>query len=176
MSKFKEIEDLERDRDQNGLYDLFVTTFVNNKAILVYGYTVQRGEEMRIDNICNRIYNNINHLSFVLQLNNIQNPLTIKAGDLLFYVREEDIPSFTADPAEASKFRDRVINNAISDKKKQVDAVRNNYTNNRKSADPLPPNIKESGDSPVTITDGIIKIVIDKDQSLKAKNENIDAP
>jgi len=171
MAGFKDIEDLERDRKQSGLYDLFTTTFVDNKSILVYGYKVQRGQEMRIDNICQSLYNNINHLSFLLQINNIQNPLTIKAGDLLFYVREEDIPAFKADPAEASKFRDRVINKAISDKKQQIDKTRKDYVNKRKAVDALPPNIKQTADSPLTISaDGIIKIILDKDQSQQAKN------
>jgi len=171
MSKFKELDDLERDRNQSGLYDLFTTTFVDNKKILVYGYKVQRGEEMRIDNICQRLYNNIEHLSFLLQINNIQNPLTIKAGDLLFYVREDDIPAFKADPEDASKFRDRVINKAVSDKKQQIDETRKDYVNTRKAVDALPPNIKQTADSPVQVsTDGVLNIILDKDQSLKAKN------
>lgn len=171
MIKFNSIDNLERDRDQSGLYDLFVTTFIENKTVLVYGYKVQRGEEMRIDKICNSIYKKTDYLSFLLSLNNIMNPLTIKAGDLIIYVKEEDIAKFTAFTGDNTKLRERVLNKVISDKKQKIDKSRKDYIQKRKSVDPLPPNIKQNSTSPMTITEnGLIKIIIDKDQSLRSKN------
>jgi len=171
MSNFKEIESLERDRNLSGLYDFFVTTFIDNKKVIVYGYKVQRGEEMRMDKICQSIYKNQNHLSFLMNLNNIINPLTIKVGDLILYVNEEDIIKFKASPEESNKLRDRVLNKVISDKQQQIDKSRKEYVQKRSAVDALPPNIKPSANSPMTISsDGVIKIIIDKDQSQRPKN------
>lgn len=172
MGNFKDLESLERDRDQSGLYDLFVTSYVENKKVIVYAYKVQRGEEMRMDKICMSIYKNINHMSFLLQLNNIINPLTIKAGDLILYVNEEDTTKFKPSPEESNKLRDRVLNKAISDKKQKIDKSRKDYLQKRKSIDPLPPNVKQSPTSPLTVTeDGVIKIIVDKEVSQRSKNK-----
>jgi hypothetical protein len=171
MSRFGTIEKLERDRSQGGLYDLYTTFFVYNSRVLIYGYKVQRGESMRIDNICNKIYNNLNHQSFLLELNNIQNPLTIKEGDLILYVKENDIPLFKAPPELGAKIRDKVINNAISDRKQKIDKARQDYIRKRKEVDALPPNIKQSPETPITVDDsGVVRIILDKDQSEKVKN------
>jgi len=170
MVNFSSIDKLERDREQGGLYDLYVTYFTNNKRIIVYGYKVQRGESMRIDNICNKIYKNLNHLTFLMDLNNILNPLTIKDGDLIFYVNEDDIPSFKAPAEEGAKIRDKVINKAISDKKQQIDKARQDYVKKRKQVDALPPNIKQTSSQAISVDNGVVKIILDKDQSLRAKN------
>lgn len=168
---FAYIDSLERDRNNGGMYDLFVTSFVNNRKIMVYGYVVKRGEDMRIDKIANKIYGNQKSNSFILNLNNILNPLTIKAGDLLIYVEEDAIPNFKPSPAEASKLRDRLLNKVVSDKKQQIDASRKDYVGRRKTSDALPPNIKESSDSPIFINDsGQVKIILGKDLSARPKN------
>lgn len=166
MIEFKSVENLERDKDQKGLYDLYTTFFINNKSVFVFGYKVQRGESMKINTICNKIYNNYNHLSFLLDLNNILNPLTIKEGDLLLYVKEDDIPNFTAPAEEGKKIRDKVINNAISSKKQNANKSRKDYIKKRTQSDPLPPNIKQNTSKSLTIDNGVIKIVLDKDQSV----------
>jgi hypothetical protein len=171
MSHFKTLKELERDREQGGLYDLYTTFFIYNKRVQVYGYKVQRGESMRIDNICNKIYNNLNHQSFLLELNNIQNSLTIKEGDLLLYVREEDIALFKAPPEQGAKIRDRIINNKLSNKKKKIDESRKDYLKTRKPVDALPPNVKQNPETPIRVDDsGVVRIILDKDQSEKAKN------
>jgi len=100
---FKTLQFLERDKDQNGLYNLFATTFVMNRNVQVFGYPVQKGEDMRIDLIINSIYKNDKHANFILDINNIVNPVTIKAGDLLLYVNEEDIVKYRPNPADAPK-------------------------------------------------------------------------
>lgn len=167
---FTSIDKLERDRKQEGLYDLYVTFFNNNKQILVFGYKVQRGESMRIDSICNKIYKSLNHVSFLMDLNNIQNPLTIKEGDLLLYVKEDDIINFAAPLEEGAKIRDKIVNKVISDKKQQIDKTRQNYIKTRKPVDALPPNVKQQEGSSLTVENGVVKVILDKDQSLKAKN------
>jgi len=171
MSKFGTLEKLERDPDQGGLYNLYATVFVYNKKVLLYGYKVQRGEAMRIDNICNKIYNNTNHQSFLMDINNIQNPMTIKEGDLLLYVEEDDIPSFKAPKELGPKLRNEVINKAITDKKKQIDGARQDYLKKRQEVDPLPANIKQTPESAINVgDDGVVKIILDKDQSERARN------
>ena len=67
-------------------YDLDQRTFNYGPDIPFFEYIVDRTEEMRIDLVCNSIYNNVDQIGFLMYFNNIDNPLNIKAGDLIRYV------------------------------------------------------------------------------------------
>lgn len=168
MSNFQNIEKLERGNE--GLYNLYTTYFIMNRNVQVYGYRVARGEAMRIDSICYKLYKNTNHQSFILDLNNILNSFNIKEGDLLLYVQEDDIALFKAPVEDGDKIRQKVINKKLSDKKQQIDTARQDYINRRKEVDALPPNIKQNSKSSINVSNGKVKIILDKDQSEKAKN------
>jgi hypothetical protein len=55
----------------------------------LYTYIVQTGEEMRLDLIMSSIYGDdesiLKDMDIILYINNIDNPLNISAGDIIYY-------------------------------------------------------------------------------------------
>lgn len=72
-------------KGNDGLYNITEITFQDIDGVKYGTYPVQRHEEMRIDLICNSIYNNTNYVDVLLNVNRIDNPLNIKEGDVLIY-------------------------------------------------------------------------------------------
>lgn len=86
------IYDIDNLKKENNEYDLFTRTYryVFN-GIRYSEYKVQKGEEMRIDLVCQSIYGNIDYIDIILNVNNISNPLNIKEGTILKYPNSSDI-------------------------------------------------------------------------------------
>jgi hypothetical protein len=82
------------DRGNDGLYDLSKRTHDWSVVSPRYLHVVQKSEEMRIDQVCFNIYGNTNNTGFLLNYNNIDNPLNIREGDQIFYVREDLVDSY----------------------------------------------------------------------------------
>ena len=76
-------------KDSNGLFDIFQKTVVENKQLGISTTTVEDGEEMRIDKICERLYGNTNLEEEIMKLNNILNQWTINVGDEIKYLNDE---------------------------------------------------------------------------------------
>jgi len=76
-------------KDSNGLFDIFQKTVVENKQLGISTTTVEDGEEMRIDKICERLYGNTNLEEEIMKLNNILNQWTINVGDALKYLHDD---------------------------------------------------------------------------------------
>lgn len=71
----------------NNKWDLNVPSFKMIQPSLS-SYTVQRGEDMRIDLIMKSIYNdiyNFKDIDILLYINNIDNPLNVREGMILYY-------------------------------------------------------------------------------------------
>ena len=71
----------------NNKWDLNVPSFKMIQPSLA-SYTVQRGEDMRIDLIMKSIYNdiyNFKDIDVLLYINNIDNPLNVREGMILYY-------------------------------------------------------------------------------------------
>jgi hypothetical protein len=71
----------------NNKWDLNVPSFKMIQPSLA-SYTVQRGEDMRIDLIMKSIYNdiyNFKDIDILLYINNIDNPLNVREGMILYY-------------------------------------------------------------------------------------------
>jgi len=78
------IKDLQNLSIIDDLYDLTESTFVTQN-IPLYPYTVQQGEEMRIDLVSDSIFNTLEYADVLLNINNIDNPLNIKEGSIIYY-------------------------------------------------------------------------------------------
>lgn len=76
-------------KDSNGLYDIFQKTVVENKQLGISTTTVEDGEEMRMDKICERLYGNTNLEEEIMVLNNILNQWTINVGDEIKYLVDD---------------------------------------------------------------------------------------
>lgn len=89
LKKIKQKRD--KDLGQTEFYDLTETTFKSRLDIQYNIYYVQKEEEMRPDLICYNIYKSTDYIDILLNVNEIDNPLNIKAGDIIKYPSSKDI-------------------------------------------------------------------------------------
>lgn len=71
--EFKSLKVLKREDNQK-LYDISDIAFTYNKDIIQNNsslYTTTEDDEMRLDSICNKIYEDVNQIDFFCSINNI---------------------------------------------------------------------------------------------------------
>ena len=151
--EYSDLNSLKRDSEQNGLYDLFTTTFVNNIKVEVFGHVVSKEEEMRPDLISKAIYKRMDHVSFLCDLNNVKNPLSVKAGDIWLYVNEDQITLFKPTEAVKDNVRQELIN-------KNKGAKKDPKRDTTPKKEPLPPTIKKETTPNVTVDDQKAEIIL----------------
>ena len=134
------------------LYNFFDATFQYLTNITLYSYTVEKYREMRIDLICNDIYQDTRYCDFILNLNGIDNPLNIMVDDNILYVNQEQIRYFNYDESTAKTLRNTYLN--INKVAKQ-DSNRSSYVQNNYS---LPPTFLDIPSSSVKIINGKISL------------------
>ena len=129
-----DIDQLTQNPDNNNLYDFTQKTFqMVINGINYYPYTVQKGEEMRIDLVCQSIYNSTDYVDIILDVNNISNPLNIKEGTNIIYPDPSNIDSL--------RYTDTSTNTSVlanPSKSTRVDQNRQNYIEQNYS---LPPTV-----------------------------------
>lgn len=147
---FYNIDNLKKDIAQNNLYNLFDSTFKYFTGATLYQYPVKEYQEMRIDLVCDDIYNSVDYCDFLLDLNNIDNPLNIMNNDILLYVSPDQIKYFRMDETTAKTLRNTYLN---ANKITQPDPNRASYIQNNYA---LPPTFLQVPASSVKIVDGQI--------------------
>lgn len=129
------IYDIDTLKKVDGSYDLTQPTFQDNFSSIVYNqYEVQKGEEMRIDLICQSIYKNTDFVDILLNVNSIDNPLNIQEGTILIYPTNN---------IELLRYSGRDENETVqilgnSNKQQRKDKNRRTYVENKLS---LPPTV-----------------------------------
>ena len=153
--KITDLDNLTRDNNSE-LYDLRDITFTfrsdifnRNKAT----YTVGEFESMRLDLVCEQIYDNVDNLDVLCDLNNIFNPLSIKAGMQIDYVGSNVIPGFRPDRDSKDVSRRKISNER---KKNKIDTSREDYKNDKNNS--LPPSVTKRDYSAVSYKDGKVSI------------------
>jgi hypothetical protein len=132
------IYDLETLGKVDGLYDLTQITFELklDGSIVYLPYTVQRGEEMRIDLVCESIYGNTDYIDILCDVNSIDNPLNIKEGTtILFPANSDNIDLLRFSAGNKS---DVVTTLSNPNKSTRKDSNRKKYIDNNSS---LPPTV-----------------------------------
>lgn len=151
------------DLKKNGnIFELQSTIYTNaNKPIGIYAFPVQDKHTMRIDLICDEIYNNMNEISLLCETNGIINPLSIKFGDIIYFVDEEDVEYVKNDNDLYNKIIEN-IQGANIGKQQKTDNNRLNDVNNRIKSENnkkyIPPHIKSNVNSSIEINNGVIKL------------------
>lgn len=118
---FYSLKNIKRDVEQNDLYDLFKKTLECKYNVNIYHDVVNESEEMRIDKFLKRMNVPTLYYEEFMLLNNIINPFSIKAGDVLLYT--DTFSSFVVNDEE-----DVVVKRFIQNKGKntRVDRERDN--------------------------------------------------
>lgn len=149
----KDINKLSRSSSNQDLYDLTKLTFRHTFEALRFGeYRVQKGEEMRIDLVCNSIYGNIENIDIILNLNNISNPLNIKEGTIIRYPSAESIESLRVKESKTNNVQASLAsgNKAVAPDPSRQKYIEQNYS--------LPPNVMERPTEQTQISGNTIKI------------------
>ena len=148
---FYDLNNLKKDIAQNNLYNLFDSTFKFLTNVTLYQYPVQAFQEMRIDLVCSDIYKgDVQYCDFLLNLNNIDNPLNILSNDIILYVSQDQINYFQLDETTAKTLRSTYLN---SNKISTQDPNRSTYIQNNYS---LPPTFLDIPSDSVKIQNGKI--------------------
>ncbi len=136
-------------RSTLNLYDLTKLTFRTTfEGLTFLEYEVQKGEEMRIDLVCQSIYGNIDYVDIILNINNISNPLNIKEGSVIIYPTQGSIDSLKIKESKDSPNK-KVVNKSVTSDPSRQSYIEGNYS--------LPPNVLESPTEQVVISGNNIK-------------------
>jgi hypothetical protein len=136
-------------------YDLFEVRYERPDTpdgdIGMLPYVVKRGEDMRMDLISISIYGTTEYVDFLCFINNISNPLNVKARDTIIYVIPGNIDSFKV----KVKSDDVIQAVAKSNRATKPDASREEYLSNNLS---LPPNILQKPVEQIIVAGDLIKL------------------
>src|ERR1035437_7223934 len=136
-------EGLDKELGQTLFYDLTETTFQSRIDISFDYYYVQKYDEMRIDLICNTIYNSTDYIDILLNVNGIDIPLNIKDGDILKYPSLNDIELFRV----RTQSKNVVQSLLTRSKSPKIDQSRKKYIEDKFS---LPPTVLPNPTAPIS--------------------------
>lgn len=139
-------------KNPDGSYDLTQLTFNSRNDVAYYPYTVQKGEEMRMDLVCQSIYGDITYIDVLMRVNNIDNPLNIKEGSDIIYPASDKLSMFRITEERKADILKRLSN---TNKTTRKDTNRKTYVEQGYS---LPPVVQENPVNPVRVTDKGISI------------------
>lgn len=148
--EIKDLELLKRDPNQGNLYDLTQDNlkFVPNLPSTYF--VISDEEEMRIDLVSYAIYDNVDSVDYLLNLNDIDNPLNIMSGDYIKWISPTQLNSIEINISKVDNVSLGLIN---TNKKTQVDPSRQTYVSNGYS---FPPTFNESGTPPASVSGNTI--------------------
>jgi hypothetical protein len=150
--KLYDLDKLTRDTKQDNLYNIFDPTFKMNRGYKLTQYVVSPEQEMRIDLISNSIYGNSDYCDFILDINDIDNPLNIMDGDILIYTEFAAIDEYRIKTVDNNNARARLLN---ANKTSRKDNARKQYVEDNYS---LPPTFLETPAASVRIESNQIVI------------------
>lgn len=154
-----DIKSISSARYGNGKWDLSVPGIKGINGSEVSSYTVQKDEDMRIDLVMKSIYDDsysLSDIDIILYINDIENPLNIREGMVLYYTDLESLENY--------RFLEEVIiidNKSVKqklgvlNKTTRVDEKRKKFIDADYS---LPPVVKQQSKPSVTFDSDNIKI------------------
>jgi hypothetical protein len=150
--KLYDLDKLIRDTKQDNLYNFFDPTYQGNDSINLQTHVVAPEEEMRIDLICNNIYNSVDQVDILLDINDVDNPLNIMMDDVILYPSRSAIPEYYIKVIDNNNIRAKLLN---SNKSSRKDTNRKQYVEQNFA---LPPTFVETPTAPVKILNNQIVI------------------
>lgn len=147
---------LERDPNQEDLYDLSQVTYKEISGYPLYAHVVESYEEMRIDLISEKCYQSTEYIDFLLSFNDIDNPLNIKEGDIINYIDSSYVDLFRVVSQKPKVLRKQLLN---PNKQTRKDTNRQAYIEEDFS---LPPTLLETPVESVQIKGNTILIGVNE--------------
>ncbi len=147
--KIKSLDNLKKVSGTSSLYDLTKSTYTDpsgSLAISVYQHVVEEHESGRIDLVSYYIYQSTEQVDFLLNFNNIVNPLNIPVGAIINYVDAESLGLFEYNDIE-KEATDTLKRLANTNKKQRIDKNRESVINNPA----LPPTLTDNMTDPIQI-------------------------
>lgn len=140
--------------DDNGqpMYNLIEPTFSTKDTLVKSQTIVTKEQEMRIDLISYDLYQSVNYADLLLNINDIDNPLNIKEGDILLYPPMEHIQYYRVSPDTTTTNRRKLLSPNKSNKK---DTNRQQYIENNYQ---LPPTFLDTPSNPISTSGGKITV------------------
>ena len=151
--KIADIDKLKRNEENENLFNLTTVTFQATwQGVNYNSYRVKKGEEMRIDLVCNSIYGNIDHVDIILSVNNISNPLNIKEGTTIIYPNIEQIEKLRPQEVAVENTQKLLAN---KDKSTKVDPSRQAYVEQNFN---LPPTVMDTPTEQIKVAGNNIRV------------------
>lgn len=150
--KIYDLDKLIRDINQDNLYNFFDPTFTLLGGVSLSSHVVSLEQEMRMDLVSQELYSSSDFVDFLLHINDIDNPLNIKQGDIIVYPPITTEPDYRVKNTDNNNVRARLLNVNKSTKK---DENRKKYIEDNFS---LPPTFLKEPEKAVKIVDGQIVI------------------
>jgi hypothetical protein len=138
----------------DSLYDFFQPTFQMMPNHNIIESTVLPENEMRIDLVTNSIYNTTEYLDFLLSFNDIDNPLNIMEGDIIFHTDFQNIENFRVKTSQNTNARNTLLN---ANKVTKIDPSRQAFVEQDYS---LPPTFNETPQPSITIDKSRSQMII----------------
>ena len=142
----------------NNKWDLNVPSFKMIQPSLA-SYIVQRGEDMRIDLVMKSIYDdiyNFKDIDILLYINNIDNPLNIREGMILYYPESSAFEGYRFYEEVSAAVKKSVKQSlGVLNKTTRVDEKRKKFLDSDYS---LPPVVLQESRPSVTMDDNKIKV------------------
>ena len=121
-------------------------------SVYFYQYEVQKGEEMRLDLIMQSIYNDpesYKDVDVILYINGIDNPLNIRAGQIILYTDLENLNRFRyTEKGSTAKVKNIKQTLAIVNKSTRIDKNRTKFVEDSYT---LPPTLLNKSEPAVKI-------------------------
>jgi hypothetical protein len=148
-----EIYDIDKLIKLEDFYDVSKLTFNYRIDDVQYlEYKVQKGEEMRIDLVCESIYGSTNYIDIILNVNKISNPLNIKEGVSIIYPLPQFIEDLRYQEDKKTQVQEAIAN---PNKATKSDPSRKKYIEQGYS---LPPTVLNRSTEQVKIEGDNIKV------------------
>jgi len=142
MSYLYTNENASRDKKQGNLVNIIDPLIKWDDTLNYYPYVVTNEDAMRIDLICFNIYGNFNYIDELLTLNNILNAWSIKGGQVIYFLNEDELVTLQLQTKADNQAIVKELINPNKDTKKDP---------NRDTGTGLPPTIKPTGLKDVSV-------------------------
>jgi hypothetical protein len=153
-----DIKSFDEIRWVDGKWNLYSPPF-RMKDFPLESYTVQRGEDMRIDLVMKSIYDDVytfSDLDIILHINHIDNPLNIREGMIIFYPLYESLAEYRfTESITTSSSKSVKQSLGVLNKTTRVDEKRKKFLDSDYS---LPPVVLPESRPSVTVDDN--KIIV----------------